>query len=91
MSRIAVRVVIAGRAQGVGYRYWAVAEAERHGVDGWVQNRDDGSVEALLAGPAEAVRAMISACRQGPRFAAVAEISEFPADAPDAPGFRQMR
>jgi acylphosphatase len=83
MSRIAVRVVIAGRAQGVGYRYRAVAEAERHGVDGWAQNRGDGAVEA--------VRAMITACREGPRFAAVAEISEFPADAPDAPGFRQMR
>jgi acylphosphatase len=91
MSRIAVRVVIAGRAQGVGYRYWAVAEAERLGVDGWAQNRGDGAVEALFAGPPEAVRAMITACREGPRFAAVAEISEFPADAPDAPGFRQMR
>jgi acylphosphatase len=77
--------------QGVGYRYWAVEEAERHGVGGWVRNRDDGTVEALFAGPADAVRAMIAACREGPRYAVVADIQEFPADAPDMPGFRQMR
>ena len=91
MADIAVRVIIAGRVQGVGYRYWTVAEAERLGLDGWVRNREDGTVEALFAGPAAAVRDMIVACRTGPRFAAVADIAEFAADPPEIRGFRQVR
>jgi len=87
----AIRVVISGRVQGVGYRYWAVERAVALGIDGWVRNRNDGTVEALFAGPADAVRAMISACREGPRFAAVAGIAEHPAEAPDTKGFRQFR
>lgn len=83
------RVVIAGRVQGVGYRDWMVREAAGHGVRGWVRNRTDGSVEALVAGEEEAVRALISACRRGPLLARVDGIVEDVAEAPVEPGFRR--
>lgn len=60
-------VVIRGRVQGVGYRMWTEDLAERLGLEGWVRNRRDGSVEAVFAGPEEAVMAAIEACRAGPR------------------------
>jgi acylphosphatase len=60
-------VVIHGRVQGVGYRMWTEDLAERLGLEGWVRNRRDGSVEAMFAGPEEAVMAAIEACRSGPR------------------------
>lgn len=62
---------IRGRVQGVGYRAWLVREAGRQGVSGWVRNRRDGSVEALLAGPEPVVRALVEACRRGPPAARV--------------------
>lgn len=64
-----VRLRILGRVQGVGYRAWAIDAALRFGVRGWVRNRNDGSVEALVSGADDAVAAMIEACREGP-FAA---------------------
>jgi len=45
------RLKIKGAVQGVGYRDWAIAEAKARGLDGWVRNRSDGSVEVLIAGP----------------------------------------
>jgi acylphosphatase len=83
------RVVIAGRVQGVGYRDWMVREAQRHGVRGWVRNRPDGTVEALVAGEEEAVRALLSACRRGPLLARVGGMVEEEAEAPVEPGFRR--
>jgi len=91
MTRRAVRLIIDGRVQGVGYRQWTVREALARGLDGWVRNLPDGTVEALLAGPEEAVSAMIDACRKGPRFAAVASVREQPAEAPAETGFREIR
>jgi len=64
-------VTIRGRVQGVGYRAWVEHEALRRGLDGWVRNRRDGSVEAVLAGPPDAVAAMVAACRRGPSSARV--------------------
>ena len=64
-------VVIRGRVQGVGYRMWTEGLAERSGLEGWVRNRRDGSVEAVFAGPEQAVVAAIEACRSGPRGAQV--------------------
>lgn len=84
------RVVIAGRVQGIGYRDWMVQEAVRLGVHGWVRNRRDGTVEALVGGEEAAVQALLSACRRGPPLAAVHDITEEFADPPEEPGFRRL-
>ena len=63
---VIVHVVVRGRVQGVGYRAFVQDEATRLGLEGWVRNRRDGTVEALFAGSAEALAEMIAACRKGP-------------------------
>ncbi|EJW12766.1 Acylphosphate phosphohydrolase, putative [Rhodovulum sp. PH10] len=65
-NRIARHLLIRGRVQGVGFRYWAASEAERRGLAGWVRNRRDGAVELVAAGPAEVVEDFVAACRRGP-------------------------
>ena len=72
MSRVARRVVVHGRVQGVFFRDSTRREAERHGVAGWVRNREDGSVEAHLEGDASAVDAVEAWMRAGPARAEVA-------------------
>jgi acylphosphatase len=59
-------VVVRGQVQGVGFRAWAELTALELGVEGWVRNCRDGSVEALLAGPEEVVLTMIELCHNGP-------------------------
>ena len=71
---LTLTVRLRGRVQGVGYRAWLVREADRRGVTGWVRNRRDGSVEALLAGPERVVWALVEACRRGPPAARVEAI-----------------
>lgn len=70
----AVRVVIRGRVQGVGYRLSLVQQAAGCDLDGWCRNRPDGSVEAALKGPAAGVDKVIAWCWQGPRLAQVDEV-----------------
>jgi acylphosphatase len=82
------RIIISGRVQGVGYRIWMQRKAEALGVSGWVRNRPDGAVEALLAGETAAVEELARLCRRGPRFAEVVRIEEELADPPEEPGFR---
>ena len=65
----ALRLLISGRVQGVGFRAFVEREAHRHGLEGWVRNRRDGTVEALFVGPPAPVVEMIEVCRRGP-FAA---------------------
>lgn len=60
------RVLIRGRVQGVGYRAWVDYQARRLGLQGWVRNRRDGSVEAVFGGPEETVADMIASCPNGP-------------------------
>lgn len=86
----ALRLVIQGRVQGVGYRDWLVREARSHGASGWVRNRADGSVEALVAGDMAAVQAVVTACRRGPPLARVTEIEEYLAEAPETEGFVRL-
>lgn len=76
MSAVIRHVIVRGRVQGVGYRAFVTREALRHGVAGWVRNRRDGSVEAVLSGAAEKVAAVIEACRRGPFAACVDAIDE---------------
>ena len=68
-------LVITGVVQGVGYRYSMVAAARRLDVGGWVRNRRDGSVEAMVAGSADAIAAMIDWARHGPAGAEVAHVA----------------
>jgi acylphosphatase len=89
-GRIAVRAVITGRVQGVWFRAWTVETATRLGLDGWVRNRRDGSVEALFAGPAEAVERMLEACRVGPSRARVDAVARHAAEDDGVAGFRQL-
>jgi acylphosphatase len=67
-------VLVAGAVQGVGYREFTRRAALRLGVSGWVRNRSDGTVEALIRGPPAAVEALIAEMRQGPRLAVVVSL-----------------
>ncbi|HEY1863042.1 MAG TPA: acylphosphatase [Roseiarcus sp.] len=69
------RVVVEGYVQGVGYREFTRRAALTLGVSGWVRNRSDGAVEALIRGPAVAVDALVAEMRSGPRFAVVDGLS----------------
>lgn len=75
MTIKALRLVIRGRVQGVGYRDAAVQAAFEFGVCGWVRNRPDGSVEALAQGEPEAIERFIAWCRRGPPLARVADVA----------------
>jgi acylphosphatase len=83
------RVTIRGRVQGVGYRAWVEHQARARGLEGWVRNRRDGSVEALLAGPPAVVADTMESCRRGPSSARVDEVAEEPAGA-DALSLRRQ-
>ena len=87
----AVHVTITGRVQGVGFRAWTVWEAEERGLQGWVRNRRDGSVEAVFAGPSAEVEDMLAACRQGPSLARVLDLQVDAWDGPLDPGFEARR
>jgi acylphosphatase len=85
------RLAISGRVQGVGYRDWAVAMGQRLGLSGWVRNRTDGSVEALVVGEDEAVGRMVEACRRGPPLARVEAVDVEPVDLDVLPsGFTRL-
>jgi acylphosphatase len=75
-ARVIRHVVMRGRVQGVGYRAFAEYTALDHGLAGWVRNRRDGGVEAVLAGPAGAVAQVVGAYRRGPPGARVDGIDE---------------
>jgi acylphosphatase len=87
MSGTIRQVTIRGRVQGVGYRAWVEDQARGRGLDGWVRNRADGRVEALFAGPAEAVADMVALCRRGPPLSRVEAVE----DEPVGPGALNMQ
>ena len=82
------QVTIRGRVQGVGFRYWTRRTATARGLEGWVRNRRDGSVEAVFAGDEQAVVEMIQLCRRGPEAARVDSVQEKPAG-PDTLNLRK--
>ncbi len=71
---MAKHLVISGRVQGVGFRYSMAEEAERLHVTGWVRNRRDGTVEAVVEGAADAVDTLVAWARRGPPSALVSEV-----------------
>jgi acylphosphatase len=94
MGRRILRLRISGRVQGVGFRAFVADEAESRGLDGWVRNRADGSVEAVIAGKSDIADEMVETCRRGPRGSrvenvAIGEASE--SDIGEPSGFRILR
>lgn len=69
------RVLVHGRVQGVWYRGWTVDQAEALGLDGWVRNRRDGTVEILVSGSDAAVEEFIQRCQEGPKAAHVERVN----------------
>ena len=81
------KVRLFGRVQGVFFRQWAVKQARSLGVNGWVHNARDGSVEAHLAGDESAVAQMIEAMRRGPPQARVEDVTIEEVEPEDVKGF----
>ena len=75
-----LRLLIRGRVQGVGFRYAFADEARSRKLRGWVRNRRDGCVEAIVAGPAADVDAIVAWSRRGPAGAQVTGIETAPAE-----------
>lgn len=86
----AVRVLIFGRVQGVGYRAWTAKTATKLALSGWVRNLSSGNVEAVFAGEAGTVDMMIAACRKGPIAAKVTEVEVADWREPVEPGFSRQ-
>lgn len=82
-----LRVKIEGFVQGVGYRHFAITEARRLGLDGWVRNVFDGTVELLVSGPNAPVEEFIGCCMRGPSGAKVTNLELHRADPPARKGF----
>jgi acylphosphatase len=91
-DRRAVLVTVTGRVQGVAYRAWTRDEARRLGLGGWVCNESDGTVRALVVGPAAEVDRMVARMQDGPPAAAVTAVTREPFEpVPDVDGFRILR
>lgn len=82
METLTKRLLIHGRVQGVGYRESMRREAVKLGLAGWVRNRHDGAVEAVVYGAAGEVKQLIDWARHGPRFAAVSAVEESTTEIP---------
>jgi acylphosphatase len=84
-----LRLRIEGFVQAVGYRNFVIVEANKLGVDGWVRNRADGTVEALVSGPNAAVETLVGLCMKGPPGSTVKNVELHKAEAPNERGFRR--
>jgi len=89
--QVAVSVRVSGRVQGVGYRAWTQRRATALGLAGWVRNLPDGSVLALVCGPAETVAAMLDAMRDGPAGAVVDRVDASAIETAARPDFVILR
>jgi acylphosphatase len=82
-------VHIKGFVQGVGFRDFLALSAEHHKLDGWVRNRDDGSLEALVSGPTKAVEGFVASAMKGPPGARVGHVDLHNTEAPTEKGFQR--
>ena len=73
-KKVRAHVVIVGKVQGVFFRMETKRAAEKYGVYGWVKNKSDGTVEAVLEGDEDSVKSLIDWCREGPPFANVKRV-----------------
>ena len=87
-ERVAKRIVVHGDVQGVFFRDSTEKEAQKHGVSGWVKNRDDGAVEALFEGDADDVQAMVDFAKSGPSRADVEDVEVSDAEPEGGSGFQ---
>jgi acylphosphatase len=84
-----LRIRIEGSVQAVGFRNFAITEASRLGLDGWVRNRSDGTLEILASGPNATVETFVGLCMRGPTGARVSDIELHKAEPPTEKGFRR--
>jgi len=87
-SMTALHVIIEGRVQGVFFRSWATEQANGLGLRGWIRNRNDGTVEAVVAGPPDKVDAMVRLCHEGPPAADVSNVRTSPSEPLEETGFQ---
>ncbi len=78
-NHTARRYIVQGRVQGVGYRYFAKAAAEKRGLTGYARNLDDGSVEVLAIGAPAQVEDLLADLQRGPRLSQVSAVHHEPA------------
>lgn len=91
-DKVAVRVILEGRVQNVGFRSWMKKKALYYNIKGWVRNRQNGTIEAFYVGYEDDVKDMVKLTYHGPAFAYVKRLKTFPQkDIPNlAPGFIQL-
>ncbi len=82
-----LRVLIRGKVQGVGFRYWIRGKAEKLGLAGWVRNLEDGKVEAVFEGEGDKVKKMVGECKEGPALSRVDKVEEMDEEAESLKGF----
>jgi acylphosphatase len=85
----AKRYIVRGRVQGVGFRWFVDNEARKLGLNGWVRNNADGTVEVLAIGSEQQLSALRSKLQEGPRAARVDQVHEIPAE--PVPGLNTFR
>ncbi len=82
-----LRVHVHGIVQGVGFRDFLLTSAQQNRLDGWVRNRADGSVEALVSGPTKAVEVFVTNATKGPQGAKVSAVDLHNSEPPKEKGF----
>ena len=83
-------VHIKGFVQGIGFRDFLSMSAQHHKLDGWVRNRDDGSVEALVSGPTKAVEGFVASAMKGPPGSRVGHVDLHNSEPPAEKGFKRL-
>jgi acylphosphatase len=85
-----LRLKIEGFVQAVGFRHFVITEAHKLGVDGWVRNSYDGTVEVMVSGPNAAVETFVGLCMRGPPGSQVTNVEIHKADPATDKGFRRL-